>query len=44
MAEAGKGQQKPPLLLSTHPSDEQRILGLEQMMPKAMKYYQAYGN
>jgi predicted Zn-dependent protease len=44
MAEAGKGQQKPPMLLSTHPSDEQRISGLERMMPKAMKYYQAYGN
>jgi predicted Zn-dependent protease len=44
MAEASKGQQKPPLLLSTHPSDERRISELEQMMPKAMKYYQAYGN
>lgn len=44
MAEAGKGQQKPPLLLSTHPSDDQRISDLEKMMPKAMKYYTAYAN
>ncbi|MDP5120887.1 MAG: M48 family metallopeptidase [Spirosomaceae bacterium] len=43
MAEAGKGQQKPPMLLSTHPSDEKRIADLETMMPKALKYYQAYG-
>jgi predicted Zn-dependent protease len=44
MSEAGKGQQKPPLLLSTHPSDDQRISDLQEMMPKAIKYYQAYGN
>lgn len=43
MAEAGKGSQKPPKLLSTHPADEQRIADLKLNMEKAMKYYQAYG-
>lgn len=43
MAEAGKGQQKPPMLLSTHPADDKRISDLQAMMPKALKYYQAYG-
>jgi metalloendopeptidase OMA1, mitochondrial len=43
MAEAGKGSQKPPRWLSTHPADEQRIADLKLNMDKAMKYYQAYG-
>lgn len=42
MSEASKGAQKPPLFLSTHPNDQQRIQDLQNMMPKAMKYYQAY--
>ena len=43
MQEAGKGMQKPPQLLSTHPADAQRIADMEKLMPKAMKYYYAYG-
>jgi predicted Zn-dependent protease len=40
MANAGGGQ-KPPELLSTHPSDERRISQLQKLMPEAMKYYSA---
>lgn len=42
MAEAGKNHQKPPKMLSTHPSDENRIADLEKNMEMAMKYYNAY--
>lgn len=42
MAEAGKNAQKPPKMLSTHPSDESRIAELEKNMELAMKYYTAY--
>lgn len=38
MARAGGGN-KPPELLSTHPSDQRRISQLQQLMPEAMKYY-----
>ncbi|ASZ14306.1 M48 family metallopeptidase [Chitinophaga pendula] len=38
MAKAGGGN-KPPELLSTHPSDQRRISQLQQLMPEAMKYY-----
>ncbi|MFY8185673.1 MAG: M48 family metallopeptidase [Bacteroidia bacterium] len=38
MAAASSGQ-KPPELLSTHPSDEKRINDLKAFMPEAMKYY-----
>lgn len=33
------GGQKPPELLSTHPSDERRIKDLQAFMPEAKKYY-----
>ncbi|HXB39811.1 MAG TPA: M48 family metallopeptidase [Bacteroidia bacterium] len=35
--------QKPPELLSTHPSDEQRIKDIEAFLPEAMKYYKKPG-
>ncbi|MCD6065583.1 MAG: Peptidase family [Bacteroidetes bacterium] len=38
MAAQSAGQ-KPPELLSTHPSDETRINDLKAFMPEAMKYY-----
>jgi predicted Zn-dependent protease len=43
MAAAGQGKEKPPKMLSTHPADAQRIANLEALLPKAMKYYYAYG-
>ena len=33
------GGQKPPELLSTHPSDQTRINDLNKFMPEALKYY-----
>ena len=44
MAKAAETSQKPPKLLSTHPTDESRIANLTAQMDKAMKYYYAYGN
>jgi predicted Zn-dependent protease len=36
---AAMGGNKPPELLSDHPTDEQRIEDLKKAMPEAMKYY-----
>jgi predicted Zn-dependent protease len=38
---AAGGGQKPPEILSTHPSDERRIADLKAFMPEAKKYYKA---
>ncbi|UBM59376.1 M48 family metallopeptidase [Marinilongibacter aquaticus] len=43
MADASKNAQKPPQILSTHPTDEFRIEQMQKLMPQAMKYYNAYG-
>jgi len=36
---AALGGQKPPVLLSDHPADEDRIAKLEALMPEALTYY-----
>ena len=38
MAKASGGN-KPPEILSTHPSDDTRIKDLKAFLPEAMKYY-----
>jgi predicted Zn-dependent protease len=38
---ASLGGEKPPVLLSDHPADEQRIEDLKKVMPEAMKYYES---
>lgn len=39
MAEASKGQSRPPEFLSTHPSEATRIQQIEGWLPEALKYY-----
>lgn len=39
MAEAQQNSSKPPVFLSDHPSDEQRIADIQKWMPEALKYY-----
>jgi predicted Zn-dependent protease len=41
MASLGNNGQKPPVFLSDHPSDEQRIQKLRELMPEALTYYHA---
>lgn len=40
MEESSKGQATPPVFLSTHPSDAQRVEDIKAFLPTAMKYYQ----
>ncbi len=42
MEKAGGGQ-KPPEILSTHPSEGTRIERLKELMPEALKYYKPVG-
>lgn len=44
MAKAAESSQKPPEFLSTHPSDENRIKKLQELMPEALTYYKPIGN
>ncbi len=39
MAKNSEGAQKPPIFLSTHPSDEDRIKQITKWLPEANKYY-----
>jgi predicted Zn-dependent protease len=39
MTAQGRGN-KPPEILSTHPSDDRRIAQIQSFLPEAMKYYQ----
>ncbi|MBL0182930.1 MAG: M48 family metallopeptidase [Chitinophagaceae bacterium] len=43
MASASSGSGKPPEFLSTHPSDENRITRLNELMPEALGYYKPVG-
>lgn len=40
---ASMGGEKPPILLSDHPADADRIKKLQELMPEAMKYYNQAG-
>ena len=40
---SAKGGQKPPEILSTHPSDATRIRDIQNLIPEAMKYYKPAG-
>lgn len=39
MASASQGKAKPPVFLSTHPTDDSRIAAIQRDLPEAMKYY-----
>lgn len=39
MSQASSGAAKPPVFLSTHPTDESRIAQIQKDLPEAMKYY-----
>lgn len=41
MAQASASASKPPVFLSTHPTDESRIAQIQKDLPEAMKYYKA---
>lgn len=39
MAQASSSSSKPPVFLSTHPTDQSRIAQIQRDLPEAMKYY-----
>ena len=39
MAQASASSAKPPVFLSTHPTDDSRIAQIQKVLPEAMKYY-----
>jgi predicted Zn-dependent protease len=41
---AAMGGEKPPIFLSDHPADEERIKNLHSLMPEALNYYKAEKN
>jgi len=41
MAQASSGSAKPPVFLSTHPTDQSRIAQIQKDLPEAMKYYKS---
>ena len=41
MKEAGSGRPRPPVFLSTHPTDEARLERIRRLLPDAMAVYQA---
>jgi predicted Zn-dependent protease len=41
---AAMGGEKPPIFLSDHPADEERIQKLQGLMPEALKYYHSQPN
>jgi len=41
---AKMGGQKPPVFLSSHPADEDRIKKLQELMPEALTYYKPVSN
>lgn len=43
MAKASEGGNKPPVFMSTHPTDEARIAQLKKYMPEALSYYKPVG-
>jgi predicted Zn-dependent protease len=44
MKKMSEGSQRPPEFLSTHPTEENRIAKLQQLMPEALKYYKPMQN
>lgn len=41
MRDAKRGKGQPPVFLSTHPSDSQRIASIRRLLPEALSYYRA---
>ena len=39
MAQASQGSARPPVFLSTHPSEETRVQQIDAWLPEALRYY-----